>query len=1028
MSTTDQISPAFVQHGTTPTVVTLDLNGNPVVANVAGTSGPPDLSGEQALSILGTYPAPAALQDLSQGKTNQLDPSQVKGATGYASLAAQLAAMQTQIQNLGAGGGGGSAPTVTTPTIAGTKTVGSTLTATPGTVTTSGGHASSSNYQWNRESPTSPRAAIPGATAVTYGLAAADLGFFISFTQTPIDTVTGSTGAAATSALTAVIIGTTPTNSVAPTISPSGSQVSGTVLTLNNGTWANAATFTYQYYDNGVPVGALRSAIATYTPGALQVGHTITGDVLGISSLGIPAAAAVPTSNSITVTGAAQTVLNTLVPTLSGTTSGGGVGIIQADAVDTAGAAVTLANALPKTVTNGNFRMELVAPSTAVAITSDVASPNAVSWAQFAVTDGTGGNLPNSIQAWHPAAYTNLDTSVLSSFASSNAIKFFLESDIIDGSFGLLAGVIGFAATNPGFTFASPSVTGLTGDLVLVEAVYTGGGINQGFSNGGDNTRIPLSGTGITSGHHSNTVDGDDMYVQYRTVLAATAGQSFSAAGAFPGSGGGAESAYSMILAFRKKAGGAGNNIQQGQSYTIAPATWTVNGVVTAPTTRTWTYFRSTDGGATYQQFGAPTSSNVAVIDPVNFVTTPTATLLKVVETGVFSGVAYTTSLTGATVYTTIAAAATLTAILNNATLAFTSGSAISPVIPVGVTGGSGTLSCAVSPLIPGLTCNPGTGALTGTPTTVGQANYMFTWSDTGGDTPSSQVVNISIQSSVVITALSSLIASIPFAQQSGGIQWAGGGWNVSQVPDTIGVGFPGGVAGATASAGNINGNSSRLAKFLDPLGGGFTCIREAISSSDPIDHNAGVHRCDVALSNWPGLNQGNTGWIVVRAMFPSGVFNVAGMYMTIFDFHGSTDGGFYFALRSGADAVLFQVVRNSQNSYTNYQIVNGVNLAGGANNPFQANQWCTIVIRVRMDSTGVASLSQLWKDGTLLVNTTEINATTSLGFPYYPKVAAYDGGVALPASGGWWYYTSIQYFLDNAQQFTEPQMRAKAL
>ena len=231
-------------------------------------------------------------------------------------------------------GGQASAPVVTTdpgvPT--GTKTVGSTLTfGTLGSVTDGSGGAHTDRRQWNRVNLTAGTSTpIPGylmsaSTPTTYVLAASDLDFYISGSQQAQDNVNGLLSNIRTSVVTAIITGTRPTNSVAPTISPSGTQDPGTQLTCSTGTWANASTYGYLFYDNGVPVGS-RSATATYTPQSEQAGHTITADVLATSSLSVPAAAAVAASNSITISGT-NTVVNTVLPTIT-RANGEGAGII----------------------------------------------------------------------------------------------------------------------------------------------------------------------------------------------------------------------------------------------------------------------------------------------------------------------------------------------------------------------------------------------------------------------------------------------------------------------------------------------------------------------------------------------------------------------------------------------------------------------------------------------------------------------------------------------------------------------------
>lgn len=194
-------------------------------------------------------------------------------------------------------GGGPSAPTIASvPTIAGTPAVGQTLTATansePANTTTT--------WKWNEDG-----AQISGATASTLNLQSAQLGKYITVTQRSTNT-TGGLYSESTSAATAVVTGTVPSNTLAPSISPSGSQAVGQTHTVSTGVWDNASTYGIQFYYAGVPEG-VRSATTTITPDASKAGLTLTFDVIGYSSIGV-ASAPVAGSNSVTLTGTAAVV------------------------------------------------------------------------------------------------------------------------------------------------------------------------------------------------------------------------------------------------------------------------------------------------------------------------------------------------------------------------------------------------------------------------------------------------------------------------------------------------------------------------------------------------------------------------------------------------------------------------------------------------------------------------------------------------------------------------------------------------
>lgn len=199
---------------------------------------------------------------------------------------------------------GASAPSITSdPTISDTTpTVGDTLTATPGTVTEGSGGSHTNEWQWYK-TDASGTVAIDGATATTLFVSADLYQFGLTVTQIAVDSL-GLRSLPRTSALTTAVAGTAPTNSVAPSISPTGTQSPSTLLTASVGTWTGASTYGIQWYANGVPVGS-RSATTTLTPGDLYAGQNITIDVIAYSSLSVPSATAVAGSNTVVLSGAA---------------------------------------------------------------------------------------------------------------------------------------------------------------------------------------------------------------------------------------------------------------------------------------------------------------------------------------------------------------------------------------------------------------------------------------------------------------------------------------------------------------------------------------------------------------------------------------------------------------------------------------------------------------------------------------------------------------------------------------------------
>ncbi|WP_354350638.1 sialate O-acetylesterase [Pseudarthrobacter sp. PvP090] len=155
------------------------------------------------------------------------------------------------------------------PTITGTRQVGFTLTAVPGAW---GPDPVTLAYQWYRSG-----SAISDATGATYKARTADAG------QTITVKVTGSkpgyATAAKTSVGTAAIAKGTLTSPV-PTIT--GTAAAGSTLTAVPGDWGPApVALTYQWYRSGTAIIGASATAPAYTPGAGDVGRTITVKVTG---------------------------------------------------------------------------------------------------------------------------------------------------------------------------------------------------------------------------------------------------------------------------------------------------------------------------------------------------------------------------------------------------------------------------------------------------------------------------------------------------------------------------------------------------------------------------------------------------------------------------------------------------------------------------------------------------------------------------------------------------------------------------
>ena len=204
------------------------------------------------------------------------------------------------------------------PTITGTPQQGQTLTEVHGTWTNS---PTSYAYQWLRcESNGSGCAAISGATAQTYVLAAADVGHTLKVQETASNPEGASSPA--TSSATAVVLALAPVNTLPPTITGTAQQ--GQTLTEVHGTWTNSPTsYAYQWLrceSNGSGCAAISGATAqTYVLAAADVGHTLKVQETASN----PEGASSPATSSATAVVLALAPVNTLPPTITGTAQQG---------------------------------------------------------------------------------------------------------------------------------------------------------------------------------------------------------------------------------------------------------------------------------------------------------------------------------------------------------------------------------------------------------------------------------------------------------------------------------------------------------------------------------------------------------------------------------------------------------------------------------------------------------------------------------------------------------------------------------
>lgn len=171
------------------------------------------------------------------------------------------------------------------PQIAGTATVGSTLTATNGTW--SGSTPITYTYTWERCATNGAScAAISGGTSQTYTAASADA----AHTLRVVVTATNAAGSGqATSAFVSINSTSAPANTVAPAVSGTAKQ--GQTLSTTTGTWTGGSlTYAYLWYrcdaseTNCASISG--ATAATYVVTATDVGKYVISIVVATNTTG----------------------------------------------------------------------------------------------------------------------------------------------------------------------------------------------------------------------------------------------------------------------------------------------------------------------------------------------------------------------------------------------------------------------------------------------------------------------------------------------------------------------------------------------------------------------------------------------------------------------------------------------------------------------------------------------------------------------------------------------------------------------
>ncbi len=201
----------------------------------------------------------------------------------------------------------------TLPAVSGVARDGQVLTAAHGAWT--GTAPIAYTYQWRRcDAAGASCTDIAGATASTYTLTSADVDGSVRVQVTATNIAGGAT---ATSAATAAVIATPPTNTVAPTLS--GTPSDGNTLTLDPGTWTGTTPMDFdvvwQRCDSGgancVAIPGETGNSYTLTPADLDA--TIRVLVTASNGVGVAGATTTPTAPIVTTAPA-----NTVLPVVSG--------------------------------------------------------------------------------------------------------------------------------------------------------------------------------------------------------------------------------------------------------------------------------------------------------------------------------------------------------------------------------------------------------------------------------------------------------------------------------------------------------------------------------------------------------------------------------------------------------------------------------------------------------------------------------------------------------------------------------------
>jgi hypothetical protein len=343
------------------------------------------------------------------------------------------------------------------PTVFGDNTFGSTLTTTDGTFT--GTAPITYTYQWQRGG--SP---ITGETANTYLIGASDSLAAI----TCVVTGTNSYGFDSEVSNTITVENFAPVNTVAPTVSPSGTQSVGTVITANDGTWSGVApiTFEYKWTRNNVAISG--ATATTYTIQLADDGTTIRVEVKGTNTYGTTAYIA--SSNSVS---AVNTVAptNSVAPVISGTAVVGQV-LTTTDGTWTGVPTPTFSYQWKRGATNigtNAATYTLVAADASQSITCVVTGTNAGGSAN--ATSNALSILTTLLDVYPNAASAYSVRLLRGGFYGSNAIRVRRSSDNLEQN-------IGFTSTGELDTSAITTFVGANNGFIVTWFDQSGNALN----------------------------------------------------------------------------------------------------------------------------------------------------------------------------------------------------------------------------------------------------------------------------------------------------------------------------------------------------------------------------------------------------------------------------------------------------------------------------------------------------------------------------------------------------------------------